>query len=388
MRHVLLVLLLAAGACRSTSVYRAPVSDDPQAAFEAILADADRIAPEDEALWQCELAKAALRVGEEQAAFRALDGATRIMGTLESSARENRRAILGAEATKTWKGDPHERAMSSLYKGLLYWRRGDLGNASACFKAGLFADGYSEAGECQQDFAVLAFLLGWISDLRGRDEQARFSFREAAELRPGNPYFASARPDAYNVLVVADIGRGPLKYADGPGGSIARYKARATPDGAIEVLVDGSSAGVSASGVDLFHQAITRGEKVIDGIRKGKAVFKAGTYASGAVVLDQGLRKKKKGLVAVGAGLLLLSALTNAEADTRYWDSLPGEVHVLPLRLAPGPHELRVRAIGRDGRPLPGWERTFQVHVTPQTSLYWFSTGRGRRIDGLTDGPR
>ena len=140
--------------------------------------------------------------------------------------------------------------------------------------------------------------------------------------------------------------------------------------------------------VDLFHQAITRGKKVIDGIRKGKAVFKAGTYVGGVVVLDEGLRKNKKGLIAVGAGLLLLSALTNAEADTRYWDSLPAEVHVLPLRLAPGPHDLLVRAIDRDGRPLAGWERTFRVHVTEKTSLYWFCTGRGRRIDGLTDGPR
>ena len=57
--------------------------------------------------------------------------------------------------------------MNALYKGVLYWRMGDLDNASACFKRGLLADGWSEAGEHQRDFEVLMFLLGWASALRG-----------------------------------------------------------------------------------------------------------------------------------------------------------------------------------------------------------------------------
>jgi len=202
-RAVLVLLVVTAGACRSTPLYRAPVGNTAAATYDAIVADGDRIAEEDEALWRCELAMAALRIGDEAAAFQALHGASRIMGTLESSRRENRRAILGQEATKVWKGDPHERCMGALYKGLLYWRRGDLGNASACFKSGLFADGHSAEGAHQTDFAALSYLLGWVSYLRGRDEQARFSFREAAQNAPDNPYFADPRPDEDNVLVVA-----------------------------------------------------------------------------------------------------------------------------------------------------------------------------------------
>ena len=323
MRPVVLVLLVAA-ACRSAPTYRAPVGDTPEATYAAIQAQGQQgIAPEDEALYRCEFASAALMVGDEDGAFRALDAASRIMGTLESSSRENTRAILGAEATKTWKGDPHERCMNALYKGLLYWRRGELDNASACFKTGLLADGWSEAGEHQEDFAALSFLLGWVSHLRGKTEQARFSFKEAAQYAPGHPHFADPRPTEHNVLVVADLGYAPEKFADGPGGSIARIAPVVSDVESLALSVDGIPAARTAPATDLYVQATTRGEKVIDGIRRGKAVFKTGAHVAGAVAINEGIRRDKGGLVAIGVGLLALSALTNAEADIRFWSQLP-----------------------------------------------------------------
>ncbi|MGH7163327.1 MAG: hypothetical protein ACREID_07570, partial [Planctomycetota bacterium] len=306
--------------------------------------------------------------------------------TLESTSAEDARAILGSEDTKTWRGDPHERCMNALYKGILYYRRGDLDNASACFKRGLLADAWSESGEHQEDFAALAFLLGWASHRRGKDEQARFSFKEAAERMPANEHFKDPRPDENNVLVVADLGCGPRKYADGPNGSIARFRADPYPEGGLEILVDGAPAGRSAIGADIFVQAITRGDKTIDGIRKGKAVFKTGAAIAGAVVLSEGIEDRDKGKMGVGAGLLLLSVLTNARADVRHWSYLPGEVHVLPLRLPPGQRRLSVRVVDRHGRPLPGWERTFQVTVpNGGDTLYYLRAGGGRAILGLTD---
>jgi len=356
----------------------------PEQTYRMRLADEAHVAEEDRALWMCEVASAALWAGDDAGAFRALDDASRIMGTLESSAREDRRAILGQEATKTWKGDPYERCMAALYKGLLYWRAGDLDNASACFKAGLLADGWSADGEAQEDFAALSFLLGWVSALRGKEEQARFSFREAAEHCPQNPYLADPRPFEDNVLVVADIGRGPRKYAEGVGDNLVRFAPCPHPDRGLDVLVDGIPMGRSAPATDLFLQAITRGKKVIDGIRKGKAVFKGGTYVAGAIVLNEGLRRDKKNLVAIGAGLLVLSALTQAQADTRSWSSLPAAIHVLPLSIPPGPHRLEVRALDERGNPLPGWSRTFDVDVPDRPgTLYWFKAGPGRTISGL-----
>ena len=382
--RLLLLVLLGAAACRSRPLYQAPTGGTPEQTYRMRLADGERIAEEDRALWQVEVASAALWVGDDAGAFRALDDASRVMGTLESSAAENRRAILGQEATKTWKGDPHERCMAALYKGLLYWRAGDLDNASACFKAGLLADAWSADGEAQEDFAALSFLLGWVSALRGKDEQARFSFLEAARNCPRNPYLEDPRPMEDNVLVVADIGRGPKKYAEGVGDNLVRFARCPHPEHGIEVIVDGRPMGRSAPAADLFHQAITRGEKVLDGIRKGKAVFKGGTYVGGVILINEGLRRDKGEMVAVGAGLLLLSALTQAQADTRHWSSLPAEIHVLPLRIPPGRRRIEVRALDADGRPFPGWSRTFDVNVPdgPGT-LYWFKTGPGRTISGL-----
>ena len=381
-------ILLLVAACRSAPIYRAPVSADADVTYAAIVADGNRgIAPEDEALWRCELASAALNVGDEEVAFRALDRASRILGTLESTSAENARAIFGEEATKTWKGDPHERSMAALYKGLLYWRKGDLGNASACFKRGLLADAWSEIGESQTDFAVLSFLLGWVSHLRGRFEQARFSFKEAAGHNPENPFFADPRPEEFNVLAVIDIGRGPRKYATGPHNSVARYAQPPAHEAGLELTIDGDPWGASAPGTDLYTQAVTRGKKKIDGIRDGKAVFKSAAQIAGTWALIEGSSDRNDAMTAVGAGLLLLSALTNVEADIRYWSQLPAEVHVLPLYLSPGEHELELRALDWHGQIIRGWSRKFTVHVPPDRGdlLYYFRTGPRRTIHGLTD---
>lgn len=382
-----LVFLVGVAACRSAPGYRAPHYADPAANFRALVADGKRgIAPEDEALWRCELASAAMMVGEEAVAFRALHKASAIMGTLESTSAEDARAILGEEATKTWKGDPYERSMNSLYKGLLYWRRGDLDNASACFKRGLLADGWSQEGESQRDFEVLAFLLGWVSSLRGESEQASYSFREAAQLRGDNPWFHDPGTDRNNVLVVADIGIGPRRVAAGRDGSEVRFISPDYPDAAIEILEGGRSLGVSRLATDLYFQAITRGDKVIDRIRRGKAIFKQGAEAAGYYMLLRGANRDDAGTAIAGAALLLLGALTNAEADTRFWTQLPAEIHVLPLSLPPGPHRITVRVLGPGGSRLGNWQRDFPVDVPADgDTLYYFRTSPGGGIHGLTD---
>lgn len=389
LRAAILPLLLFA-ACRSTPPLQVRAGGllrgDPGSTFAQLEALGKKgIAPEDEALWRCELGTAALCMGDEASAFRAFDGAARVMGTLESSSTENARAIFGQEATKTWKGDPYERCMNALYKGLLYWRRGDLDNASACFKRGLLADAWSAEGESQVDFAALSFLLGWVSDRRGKEEQARFSLKEAGDH---SPPLAGIDPRAHRALVVCDLGLGPRKYATGTGDALVKFEQGAYAECGIEIAVDGVTCGRSLPATDLFHQAVTRGDKVIDGIRKGKAVFKAGTAIAGAILLSEGSRRHDEGQIAAGIGLLLLSALTRSEADIRCWTLLPGQIQFLPLDLAPGRHRLTVRALDRGGLPLAGWERVFDVEVpTSGDSLYYVRACGEGVIYGLFDPP-
>jgi len=383
--------LLLAASCRTTPTYTAPRGSTAELTYQAIVADGQRGVPDqDEALWACELGVAAMMVGREAEAWDAFHLASRTMGTLESSPAEARRAILGEEATKRWKGDPHERCMAALYKGILYWRRGDLDNASACFKSGLLADSYSEVGEHQVDFAALSFLLGWVSWIRGSAEQSRYSFEEAKEHAPKNLLYDDPAPNDHNVLCVVDVGRGPRKVRTGRYGSIARYVPEPGVAAAVEVRVDGVSQGVSAKATDMLHQAMRRGEKQLDGIRRGKAVFKAVSTTSGVVMLNRGARKNDAGLMIAGAGAILAGALTNPAADVRYWSLLPAEVHFLPLRLAPGVHDVEVLALDESHRPVPGWSRTFRVTVPPrsQSRLWWLRAQPESRIHGLLGAPR
>ncbi|MHC4957134.1 MAG: COG3014 family protein [Planctomycetota bacterium] len=386
MRFALLLSLLFATACRGP-VYRAPVYSDAERTYRAILADQNRVPPEDRALWQCELGLAALETGKEQVAFDALHAASKTMGTLESDSHEEARAIFGAEATKTWKGDPHERSMNCLYKGLLYWRRGDLGNASACFKRGLLADAHSNLGRHQRDFAALSFLLGWVSELRGKPEQARYNFKEAARANRKNPYFKEVDPRDFNILAVVDIGRGPMKFADGRHGHLARFSPRNYRDGGVAVFIDGQRVGFSYPATDIYYQATTRGKQTLDDVRKGKAVAKSATKTAGIASLGAGWVRNRPELMAIGLGLMMISDLIQAKADTRHWSMLPAQIHVLPIRVDPGPHTVRVQALDRSGKPIRGWEQSFPVTVDPTDSLWWFRTGRRDDVHALCDPP-
>lgn len=383
-RAFLVVLFVVAG-CRGTREYIAPRASTAELTYQAIVADGPSVADEDQALWACELGSAAMMVGREGEAWEAFHLASRTMGTLESSGREARRAILGEEATKRWKGDPHERCMAAYYKGLLYWRRGELDNASACFKSGLLADSYSEVGEHQVDFAALSFLLGWVSWVRGSDEQSRYSFEEAAKHAPQNLLFDDPAPSDHNILAVLEIGQGPRKVRTGSYGSMARYQETPCTASAVEIRVDGVSQGVSAEATSIFRQAMTRGKKKLDGIRKGKAVFKATATTTGIVLLNRGARKNDTGMMIAGAGALLVGALTNPSADVRYWTLLPSEIHFLPLRLAPGVHTVDVVALDESHRPIPGWRKSFQVNVERRPGqLWWFRAQPGLSVYGLT----
>ncbi|MEE8105468.1 MAG: hypothetical protein V3T86_08055, partial [Planctomycetota bacterium] len=219
--------------------------------------------------------------------------------------------------------------------------------------------------------------------------RARFAFKEARTWAPDNPYFQSPDPQHNNVLIVAGVGLGPEKYPDGAYGEVVRFRRRPHADHGIKIRVDGSPAGYqSAMATDLYMQAITRGKRVLDGIRKGKAVFKGATEVAGKVLIYDaaitGRHATEK--LAAGLALLLLSAVTNAEADHRHWTLLPGEIHILYMSLPPGSHTLTVEATNLQGKPIPGWTRDFEVEVPASgDTLYYFRTVEGGRIYGMAD---
>ncbi|MGE3171396.1 MAG: hypothetical protein AB7O97_02145 [Planctomycetota bacterium] len=326
-------------------------------------------------LAQCELLQ-----GDLDAAWRHFGAAARIMGNWQVAGSEEFAAIVGSESSKGWTGDPYERAMNAWYLGLCYLWRGEPDNARAAFKKGILADGETSDEKFRADFTLLFWMAGRMSLRMGSPGEAGDLFREARDAdafarahgsrgERGNPLLAE--PAAGNLVVFAEVGMGPEKVAVGDEQELARFRARLHPAVRAQVWVDGRLRGPTWTLVDVDYQARTRGGTEMEGIRKGKAVFKAATRAAGIGVLVLGdERRHSAGRTATGLGLLLLSALTSTAADVRHWPTLPSTVQALALDVEPGQHELRIDFLTAAGTVLPGLTQLLTVTVPADEELY------------------
>jgi len=331
----------------------------------------------DETLDRCEAGTVALVQGDVEAAHRHFEEAFNSMQDLSSTTGESALAVIGPESGKTWKGDPYERCMDAYYLGVTYWLMGDPDNAAACFKAGVLLDADSEKGAAQSDFALLWFLEGMAQREAHHEDGGAAALAKAHALLPDNRWLDPAKNADANVLVVVDMGLGPQKVASGPHGSQLRFRQRRYGAAYAEVSADGAPLGRTQRAVDVHFQATTRGGKVIDHINAGKAVFKDAAVIGGIFALDNS-RSESGDLF--GLALIALGLLTPAEADDRFWSTLPGEVQVLTAKLPPGEHDLRVEVKDRTGASIV--EETKKLHVVVResgTTFAWTRAMPGER---------
>ncbi len=374
------LLPFAAALCLLLSACATPPGETNagEAATRGIAEGAER----DRVLHACREAATALRAGRDDLAKSRLDEAiARIGGIITDDASAARaRGLFAGEDAKVFIGEPYERVMVYYYRGLLYWRDGEPDNARACFRSGSFIDAGAPEETHDADYVLLDYLDGLATvKLQGDGAEALARARaHAGERRPLPDYNPAA-----NVLIFAEYGHGPRKYAAGPYGEQLRFHVEDSPARSARLVLDGGRKVVPLPAYDdLGYQAVTRGRRVMDHILGRKAVFKAGVDAASDVALagaviasDEARRRERRGrdgddaeAAALGLGVLgaigkVVSAATRPEADTRQWGNLPQRLSFAALRLPPGSHAGRVEFLDRDGQVLTARSRPVSFEV-------------------------
>lgn len=310
-----------------------------EASLEAQLASDE----DGRALCLDELGVIALCRGDLDLAYRRFLEASQIMGAFTGTGLKEVGAIVGSEATKIWRGDPHEKLMNSYYLGVVNLLRGVDDNALAGFKNSIVVDSGQGDEKYDADFAPSWFLEGVAYSRLDDIALATRSLETSRKFAPDCA--ACATPTASGLIVLLDVGRGPTKYGSGQHGEATRFREHPAGCGPIDVVVDGNSVGSAQKAGDLFFQAKTRGGRDYDAVLAGKSAYKTGAHAIGtaAVITANDLPKKYQGAALLGGiGLLLTSIAVDARADVRHWTTLPAEVQLFRAELAPGTHSVTV----------------------------------------------
>jgi hypothetical protein len=297
-------------------------------------------------------------------------------GIISNSADAARaRGLFSGENAKVFIGEPYERVMAYYYRGMLYWRDGQPDNARACFRTGQFIDADAETASYRSDYVLLDYLDGLASAKLSADgSDALMRARANAQGRTVPDFDPSA-----NVLIFAEYGAGPRKYAGGEYSEQLRFMVADSPAQAARLTVDGRTIALPAYD-DLNYQATTRGGRVMDHILGNKAVFKRSTDTVGDVALIGGIvaaenihrydgtknHDAETAAIALGAiGLLskIASAATTPAADTRMWHNLPQRLSFAALHLPVGQHPAQLEFLDRGGQVLSGMTKDVTIVV-------------------------
>ncbi len=364
------LLLLGVAGC-ATSPKQPPFvpTGDPVADGVARM---ERGEERDRVLWQYRTALTALRLGRREEAKPLLDAAlARLQGLYgpDSEARRSR-GYFAKESRKTFVGEPYERSMAYYYRGILYWMDGELDNARACFRSAQLMDSDVEDHRYAGDYVVMDLLDGWATFRLGGDGAEAVERARGVARRGSPPGFEGGN----NVVIFAESGRGPKKYAAGEYGEQLKFRPGASRAARVRVGVGGKWVEMEPLD-DLTFQATTRGGRVMDHVLANKAVFKGATDAAGNAAIIGGAimatqNNRNSAVDEVGAGLLvagvlskIISAATTPDADVRAWDNLPQYLYVGSMRLGVGEHRVRVEFLDVDGRVLEGVTREFVVEL-------------------------
>ncbi len=288
-------------------------------------------------------------LGDIDMAAQVYDTALVRIDTVDAKSKTAKRArsLFVPEEEKTFKGEPYERSMAFFYRGILASQQADYELARACFRSASFYDS-SAAQEYEGDYTIHYWMEAKMDQLLGENERAEEVFQwasESSEITDLSPNPIPSTDPTANVILIIEAGSSPIKIGTGSYASILAFDPPSWPPPENGLAVNcGSNELIKMEQPteDLLAQARSRGLRMADRINTSKAAFKSFTDAvgTGAMLAGAGVMASSRNTddLAAGGAILLggliikgIAASANPTADTRYWQSLPTHIHILPL---------------------------------------------------------
>lgn len=290
------------------------------------------------------LAMAAMNNMDYQVAAHALDEQIKRIEMIYANnpTAKKARSKFQNEKIKNFKGEPYERAMVFLKRGLLYLYEDDYENARAMFESGLLQDSLADDSEYIHDYASLEYLSGWASQCNGDMDLAQESFDRVLALNSN----IKIPNEEDNFLIYIELGLGPEKVGQGEYKEKLTFQERLNYEQrkvkAFEMHGDEDDGIYTAQLMEDIHwQATTRGGREIDMVNEGKAVFKeksgdvadammdVAATASYASLLTDNSDMANLGAAGAVVGLvsMFMSAKTKPAADLRSIHT-PGRLYI------------------------------------------------------------
>lgn len=330
---------------------------------------------------------AALAAGNVDMAEKAFEAAVVRIDQIYADNPEAQKAksLWSAEKVKDYKGEPYERAMAFFYRGLVYAAKADFQNARAMFKQADYQDTVAEAEQYAGDFGLMPYMAGWASYCDGNAQLSRDFLQMAIK---GDKAYEGASTDR-PVLVMVETGRAPFKYGAGKYGEALKWSPYELPMATVQKACPETGNQCVADkfmvGADIGFQATTRGGRPIDSVLGGKASFKEGAQgvatvagAIGAAGMQSAMMTGNRDAAGVGAlgmfaGLVAqgVAQSTQAQADIREWEQLPGTVWLATAARTSQAPSLRVTV---DEAGTPRTVSAARLVNTPRCQLYWGRT--------------